>query len=54
MKLSRKQLNEAALHEKCRRDPLYWLQHLTATYGEHWEVKGLATPYNPFPPLPYF
>ena len=33
--------------------PLYWMQHLTKTYDEHWQAKGLASPYNHFPDLPY-
>ena len=54
MKLSGRLLHEAARLEKCRREPLYWLQNRTETYDEHWESKGLASPYNPFPQLPYF
>ena len=55
MKLSRRLLHEAAVDEKCRRDPLYWLRHWTKTFDEHWQEKG-CEPYRPFPSsktLPY-
>jgi len=55
MRLSRKQLHEAAIEEKCRRHPLYWLQNWTRTFDEHWKDKG-CEPYRRFPSskrLPY-
>lgn len=34
--------------------PLYWLQRHTKTFDEHWQAKGLDSPYQRFPNLPYF
>jgi len=34
---------------------LYWLQERwTETFDEHWQRKGLPSPYRPFPNRPYF
>jgi len=54
VRLSRRQLHEAAIDEKCRRNPLNWLQHWTRTFDEHWQSKGLESPYRSFPPRPYW
>ena len=40
--------------ERCRTDPLYWLQTWTQTFDERWKEKGSQSPYRPFPKLPYF
>ena len=36
------------------RDPLVWLQNYTRTKDPHWREVGAASPYSPFPDLPYF
>jgi hypothetical protein len=33
--------------------PLWWATHCTETFDEHWEAKGLAGPYRPFPGFSY-
>jgi hypothetical protein len=40
--------------ERCRTDPLHWLQNWTETFDEKWREKGLPSPYRPFPTKPYF
>lgn len=51
---AKKLLREAAVNERCKRDPLYWLQNWTETFDEKWREKGLLPPYRPFPRMPYF
>ena len=37
----------------CLREPWFWLVNLCSTVDEHYVAKGLATPYQRFPPLAY-
>jgi hypothetical protein len=48
-------LKELEIEDRCRTDPLYWLQNHTKTFDEHWQEKG-TEPYCRFPSseeLPY-
>lgn len=40
--------------EPDRPSPLFWLQECTETYDEHWQQKGLTSPYARFPRFPYW
>ncbi len=51
---AKKRLRELEEAERCRTDPLFWLQHWTETFDEKWKEKGLQSPYRPFPKQPYF
>jgi len=37
-----------------RPGPLVWAQDFTETFDEHWQRKGLPSPYRPFPNRPYW
>lgn len=49
-----RRLKELVEMERCRIDPLYWLQTWTETFDEKWKEKGLQSPYRTFPRKPYF
>lgn len=36
------------------RDTYTWVTQYTATYDGHWKEEGRSSPYEPFPPYPYF
>lgn len=36
------------------RDTYTWVTKYTKTFNEHWAEEGRPSPYEPFPPLPYF
>jgi hypothetical protein len=50
---AKKRLTELEQAERCRTDPLYWLQNHSRTFNEYWRENG-TEPYAKFPDKPYF
>jgi len=44
---------QAAQRRACESSPWYFLVNFVVTVDEHWDRKGLSTPYQRFPPKPY-
>jgi hypothetical protein len=48
---------QLAVHSRVQeavRDTFLWVTRYTRTYNEHWLDEGRPSPYEPFPPHPYF
>lgn len=44
---------QADIKRRCEQSPWYFLMNFVVTVDEHWDRKGLSTPYQRFPPKPY-
>jgi hypothetical protein len=48
------QLDAHSRVQEAVRDTFVWVTRYTCTYNEHWLDEGRPSPYEPFPPHPYF
>jgi len=50
----KKRLEAVERATEATRDVFVWATSYTQTFNEHWVEEGRSSPYEPFPPLPYF